>query len=561
MKSRYGLFYFFAFIIAAALRFIQLGALPLTDKEAAWALEALAVAQGKHPLLSGNPGYVLLTSIPFYLFESSNFWARFVPAFSGSMIVFLPYFLRKDIGERVALLYAFLLAFAPGLIAVSRQAKGTTLAVTFGFFALLLWQKNKPRLAGVFAGIALLGGSSAWMGLVSLGATYLAAKKFLPTLRLDEQESSSIHVRLEQKKRKSAAIFGGGTILIIGTRFFLSPNGLNAWLTSLVNYLSGWTTASGVSVGQIFEGLLVYYPLALFFAAIAKWRALKTKERKTLLLSMWAVVSFLLVLVYPARQVSDLIWVALPLWLLSAKEIVHYLHPPEVDQNETLGVFALTILLLVFAWLNLASAGSLPENIQLTAQHQWLLGGSILLLIVSLVLIAFGWSVDVAVLGGAWGLLLGLGIYTFGAAWGATGLRTPKGVELWDSTPRTAQNELLHQSIAEISTWSRGDANSLEITISGVHSPALLWELREYTVNEAFALNMTTAPELVITPATDKIDLASAYRGQEFTWRQTPDWQRTHRWSKWVILREVPLNSEKIILWVRNDLFFDSQNQ
>jgi hypothetical protein len=562
MKHRYGIFYFFAFLLAAALRFIQLGALPLTDKEAALALNALAVAQGSKPLLGGQPGYILLTSIPFYLFESSNFFARFIPALSGSLIVFAPSLFRRKLGERVSLLLAFLLALAPGLVAVSRQATGTALAVTFGAFAVGLWLNDKPRLAGIFGGIALLGGSAAWMGLVSLAATSFLAQKLLPAPPHENAGASPKQVRFSQEeKRKTAAIFLGGTLLLVGTRFFLSPNGISAWLASLTDYLGGWATASGVSLGRIFGGLIAYYPLALFFAAIAKWRAIQEKKRENLLLSMWAVVSFLLVLLYPARQLSDLIWTALPLWVLSAQEIVRYLRPPTEDRNETLGVFALTLILLAFAWLNLASAGRLPENIQLTTQHQILLAGSVLLLILSLTLIAFGWSTEVAALGGAWGLLVGLGLYTLGSAWGAGGLRTPKGVELWDSAPRVAQAELLHQTVSDISTWSRGDANSLSVTVSGVHSPALLWILRDYKVNEVAALDITTAPELVITPLTEDVGLASAYRGQDFTWRQEPAWDLMSSWAKWAVLREVPLNSEQIILWARNDLFFDSQNQ
>jgi hypothetical protein len=41
--------YLIAFILAAALRFIQLGALPLSDVEAEWVLGALRVAEGARP--------------------------------------------------------------------------------------------------------------------------------------------------------------------------------------------------------------------------------------------------------------------------------------------------------------------------------------------------------------------------------------------------------------------------------------------------------------------------------------------------------------------------------
>ena len=177
-----------------------------------------------------------------------------------------------------------------------------------------------------------------------------------------------------------------------------------------------------------------------------------------------------------------------------------------------------------------------------------------------MLLIAFGWSVEVATLGGIWGITLGLTIYTLGTAWGATGLRTPKGVEIWDSAPRMAQAGLLVDTVEQISTWSRGDAHSLNIVLTGINSPALNWVLRNHNLGEVATLDSSTAPDLVITPQTEEIGLADSYRGQDFIWQKSPDWVLMNSWSKWIVLREVPMSSEKIILWARNDLFFDAQN-
>ena len=55
----------------------------------------------------------------------------------------------------------------------------------------------------------------------------------------------------------------------------------------------------------------------------------------------------------------------------------------------------------------------------------------LLLLVVSVLMVALGWSARTARLGSVWGLMVALGIYSLGMAWGATGLRTPDGWELW----------------------------------------------------------------------------------------------------------------------------------
>src|SRR4030065_989305 len=122
-----GWLYWRAFLLALGFRLIQLGASPLTDSEAALALQALHVAQGTSPVLGPQPGYILFTGILFAILEGTNFMARFVPAIVGSALVFVPYYFRETIKPRPALILAFLLAFDPGLVALSRQAGGTIL--------------------------------------------------------------------------------------------------------------------------------------------------------------------------------------------------------------------------------------------------------------------------------------------------------------------------------------------------------------------------------------------------------------------------------------------------
>ena len=129
-----GWLYGLAFLIALGFRLIQLGAAPLTDPEANFALQALHIAQGKAPLLGSLRGYILLTSILFTIIDSTNFMARFLPALAGSALVFIPSFFKDMLKPRAALILAFLFAVDPGLVALSRQASGTMLAVAFLLF-------------------------------------------------------------------------------------------------------------------------------------------------------------------------------------------------------------------------------------------------------------------------------------------------------------------------------------------------------------------------------------------------------------------------------------------
>ena len=75
-----GWLYALAFLFAIAMRFIQLGAMPLTDAEAAPVLQALHIAQGLKPALDPHPLYILFTSILFFIYGAgTDFLARFFP--------------------------------------------------------------------------------------------------------------------------------------------------------------------------------------------------------------------------------------------------------------------------------------------------------------------------------------------------------------------------------------------------------------------------------------------------------------------------------------------------
>src|SRR5215475_11828254 len=108
-----GWLYGLAFLIAIALRLIQLGAAPLTDSEATLALQAFHLAQGKSEILASQPAYILFTSLFFAVIEGTDFMARIIPALVGSTLALAPYFFRNKLGTRPALILAFLFAFDP----------------------------------------------------------------------------------------------------------------------------------------------------------------------------------------------------------------------------------------------------------------------------------------------------------------------------------------------------------------------------------------------------------------------------------------------------------------
>ncbi len=166
-------FYALALAIAVGLRFLHLGALPLSDFEADWALQALHITQGLKPAIGPNPAYVHLTAVLFFIFGATNFLARFWPALAGSALVLAAWFLRGRLGRIPALILAFGLAIDPGLVAMSHLAGGPMLAIIFLVLTALMWMDGRRAAAGLFAGLALLSGPSVWLGLVGVGLAWV----------------------------------------------------------------------------------------------------------------------------------------------------------------------------------------------------------------------------------------------------------------------------------------------------------------------------------------------------------------------------------------------------
>ena len=557
-----GWLYWLAFLVAIAFRFIQLGAAPLTDSESQFALQALHIARGQATILGPQPAYILFTSVLFLVIEGTNFMARFVPAIVGCALVFAPFYFRDRLKPLPALILAFLVAFDPGLVALSRQAGGTILAVTFLLFAWGMWRNGRAVQAGIFAGLALLSGPSIWSGVLMLGLTSLFWRG-----------SSKLGANSAQSGLRASLFALFATLLLAGTLFLTTPNGLSALFSSIPAYLQGWIAPSVFNPGHILFAFLVYEPLGIFLAVFALIRGFRLGSPRVTRLAVWLGVSLLIAVFY--RQTAELAWVIIPLLVLAAQELSRVFDIYREERVEIGVVAGAVMILLIYIWFNVASLGLNPYE-QFTPATLPLFGrmvslpfgaryvvlfGAVLILFVCIGLVAFGWSPRTARLGTTWSSSLFLGVYALAGAWGASGLRTPNGVELWKPDQPPLQTDLLVSSVNDISLFSRGHVEAQPVTVMGVGSPALEWALRNHDVEVVSVLDPLNAPPIVITPLMNELGLPSAYRGQDFIWRQPPAWSSLQRpdWVRWLVYRQLPRENETIILWARDDLFPDAR--
>ncbi len=560
-----------AFGLAIGLRLLRLGEVPLSDDEARWAMQAFDLTKGLHPALGPQPVYILLTALVFYVLQASNFAARLIPALAGSALVFAPMFFRDRLGNKAALVLSFVLALEPGLLAISREAGSPMIALSAVIFAWGFWRAGNLRAAGILAGVALLSGPALWPGLLGFAIAYGLSRGLFHSS--DQTKSDGM---FDRQSLITAGGYALGTYLALGSLFLLVPAGLGAGLASVPAYLQGWLDFGEVPAIRLVTALAFYQPLAILLAVAGLVRGIRKGDGLVMSLGLWLLAALILALAYPSRQVADLAWALIPLWALASVEAAHYLIAIQDGVWETLGMLALTLAILFFAGSNFVTIAVSPLDMSavsrqigsydLTAGQVYasIVLGALILLAASVALVAYGWSKQVAFQGSLWGVLIAFAIFTFSVSMAAANLRTYRTVELWPTGPRTMQAEVLLGQLNDLSRWNKGANQALDVSVAGLDSPALHWLLRDWSnVTYSSEPTLTGTPAFVI--ASDQLSapqLNSAYRGQDFSWRNYPGWNTNlpSDWLRWIILHETPEGQEKIILWTRSDIFPDSQN-
>jgi hypothetical protein len=300
--------------------------------------------------------------------------------------------------------------------------------------------------------------------------------------------------------------------------------------------------------------LPAYGSLAIFLGGAGLIGSFIGRSRFDRFLVFWFISALVFVLIYPGRQAPDMLWALLPLWALAARQAARFVQLIRSDLMAFSGQLALVFVLLIFTWLTFVLLSNQQVSSD-TGQFRWLtIIGSLLLMLVVAILIAWGWSAQSAAGGLVWGVTAVLLIYTISSAFNAAGLGRRPDAELWQRTPHIDQADLLLQTTANMSQWNTRAKDTLDLVVVAVPAPSLEWSLRDYRAAQiSNVLLQGTNPSMVITKEQEEPSLAAGYTGQGFVWQRSPIWDGVN-WMRWAIVRAVPVRSMNIILWVRTDL-------
>jgi hypothetical protein len=560
--------YLALFFLALGFRLIGLGSIPLSDHEAAFALPALQASKGLGASFLSQPGYISLTSLLFFLFGSSDWLARLIPALAGSLMVYVPFLFRSKLGRRSGIALAVLLAIDPGLLAFSHTADGTTLTLAFSLLAAGLLFNGQMVAAGICAGLALLGGPLLWPGLIVGGLAYWLSRGAFHTEQpgletpADEVDRGTFLQRTFGGARTRFWLSLGITTLMISTQFLLVPGGLNAVANGLVDYLRSWGDGFRAPTLQSLLLFFAYEPVFLLPALFRGITAWFSRDELDKFLIRWMALAILLSLINPGQTFSSSAWVLIPMLALAARQIAAVI-PERIQFKAASGVLGFivfsVVIFMIMTIVSLASGQVSPENL---TKMLIALAATPVILILSTYLIGTGWTWEASLPGIKTAIFVLLGISVLGAGWHAAGLGRQPEREMWRAGQTVISNDLLKTTVGDISEYNTGRRDDIDVRLIGIQSPALDWALR--TFENTAHINAVTADEnssILLTPADEVPALGDKYRGQKIVWASRPAWDlfSLEEWPTWLIFRQGPMDDSQLMIWVRADLFPGSQ--
>lgn len=585
-------------LLAAALRFFQLGLRPLSEAEAGQALAAFRFTEGTASaapagtipaLFSGNVA-------SFALLGADDVIARLLPALIGIVLALLPYGLRGRLGRGGALAASLLLAISPSAVYLSRSLDGAILVAACGL-ALAVGLINyldtlRPAWLYLAAGALGLGlcAGAAFYTLVLIFAgfgllLYLAGK------RPDRERgwsaltsASSVEplvawgaLRGQEGLSARIAAVAGGVFGLVAMTFVLHPAGvglaadlIGAWAQSFL------PEPGGQPALQIILLLLLYEPLILVLGVVEvagevanRKQAAGSSFPHTAFLTFWTGLALLVILVSGHRPVGNLLLVVVPLALLAGQGIErawYWLDRralwPEIG---AVAAIALGIGVFSYLWLLSYSLTSNTSTVSLagltvyTSTTHLLLASLALPLLLVLGIIAWAWRGQAVVVGGGWlALVTVLLLFGFKQTWGANVAHAGDPRELLVARTTAADVRTFVDELETLSTNQTSDAHTLPITVDSTTGPVIAWYVREFE-QQTVVEDVSTSPGsvAVVTLARRDLPIGETYRGQSFPlqvhgspwglWRQ--------RLVRWLLFNEgyEPVVDTEVILWVASE--------
>jgi uncharacterized protein (TIGR03663 family) len=589
-------------LLAAGLRFFQLGLRPLNGDEAMQALAAYRFVQEGIPAAPAGTVPALFTGnvVGFTLFGASDITARWLPVLAGVLLVLLPYGLRHRLGRGGALAASLLLALSPSAVYLSRSLDGAVLVAACGL-AIAVGMINyvdtrHPGFLYLAAG-ALGLGLCAGPGIYTLLLIFVLSGLVLflgERLLGRDTGGSSLQGAWGAIRGERGLLAKAGAVLVatfglVAMTLVLYPGGvghaadlIGAWATRFLPEADGNPVIYPLLLLLRYEALI----LVLGLVEAGRWvlgRRAEASETPqpasafphTAFLVFWAAMAIVLILIPGHRPAGNVLLAVVPLALLAGQGVARvWGWVTRRSLWPAAGLVAIVALGVgIFIYLQVASysqAGSTQTasvaGVTLLARASYLIVALIgLLLIGVLGAVAWFWRGPDLVLAGGWlAALLALALFGFKATWGLNVAHAADPRELMIVRTTAPDVRLLVDRLEALSLDKSGDAHTLPFTVDRATGPVVAWYLREFK-KQTVVEDLSTPPDTLaaVTLAVEDLPIGETFRGQGFPlqihWLPWGLWgQDAIRWL-WFNAASQPVVDQEVILWVSSQPQVHSQ--
>lgn len=510
-------------LVSLMLRIAQLDAPPLTADEAAAATAAWRAVTGEGLSLTDyNPLLLAGNSLLFTLFGAGDAMARLWPALFGWLLVLTPMLWRRSLGRVGALAAGAYLALSPAGLVASRQVEGTMIAalgaiVFIGGLIRFLESDRSGWLTLAALGLALgvSSGVSAYGLLLPLGlAVAVVAKAWPEDLAWRSHDDLS---RLRPHAASFLLVFGVA-VLVLSTGLgwnlpgFGSVGGLFvAWLSRFRSGLR--PSASPLTLLAVYELSATVFGIGGLVVGVLRGR------RTAVLLGVWAALEALMLGLMPGRAPTDLVWVVIPLALLTGMGIDELVRGRWFSGGALQVAYGSIVLVLWgHCYLMLARYATFGDRTDLAL-------ALITVVLQMLLSLSFGLALgaDRTVRTMAAGTGIVLVMLTVAAGWRVAYRHPTDPREPLLSEPTAVNVRDLVQTLRELSWRETGLPTTLAFTVVAPQDSVLSWYLRDFTMARHFerpsGLTSEDLGPIVVTSGRDETLVAAAqrpYAGQDF---------------------------------------------
>lgn len=547
-NTRLSLGFLAIFLLGLFIRVYGSAKINFTEFEAAYVL-GIEEFVSYTPSILQNLANKFLMQLPDY----SPPAFRLLSIFAGSLIILLPYLMRQKLGYWTALVCAFFFAFDPFLIADSILITGNTFVLLAAGLLFVAWMHEKYDLIPLFLFSMMMMGRGFAYFVITINAFLLITSNYPAFLAGFRSGLSKLESKLsDREKIIFAALILVIIFLISSTRLDILVADLSAFFMNLrANY------PPGNSPFLYPLALLVYIPLGIVLAILSLFFGPLLLKRVVKLALIGGGISFFLVSVFPGHRVIDLVWVSIPIWVVSAIGFTHFFDSIKPRFKSS----------LVFITVLLVSMGNLMLSF-LSLTYRYRFGLALVDNLVAIftiqafaitVLIYWAYLHDIKTALGGLGttLFILLLLFQLSVASHTAGLSgSPEREIFWDGyyPDKPLIDNLIKTSIgnqmgtlAPVDIWGDRDIN-----------PEIYWDLKISQMTKQIANEGPTREYFAIFKSSEEpVDLSALYIGQKFVAKSYPTWMISPLrslmgndfWS-WLFIRDTQQVQEYNYLWL-----------